>query len=80
MLVPTLELAKPPGIEPGDDVIGFIHGERLRANKPGALQHVKQDQQNWQVGPTLPRKRILVQISCWLNANFMGHPIPFPSF
>ena len=38
VVVPDLEAAVPPGVNPGDDVRGLIVGERLRTDEPERLQ------------------------------------------
>ena len=43
--MPVLELAEAPRLKTGDDVLGFVIGERLGTDEPGALQDEDQDQQ-----------------------------------
>jgi hypothetical protein len=43
MAAPLLEFSEAPRLQSGDDVLGFVAGERLGADEPCALENKKKD-------------------------------------
>jgi hypothetical protein len=46
LIMPLLELSEAPRLETGDNMLGLVVGERLRAYKPRTLGNVQNEQQD----------------------------------
>src|SRR5260370_21409430 len=75
MIVVLFESSVAPGVESFRDMYGFVVGERLSTNEPGALRHVENRQQRRKKppGPRCRRNSRRERRGCRLNIFRPGH-------